>query len=223
MRRGGDDSMRVDEKAEAGVPERSDPSFGAAGVVAGLMLGGAAVFAGVGGYLLATTCWSDTWFSGCRADGVAGGVGFVLLAQVVGTIGYLILRRGPRRPRGRGTGPAGPESDPTSTGSRGAGFLFSAVFSVSLFGVGALAAFWGLFAVGLSCLGHSSCDFQSAVLGLVLILSAEVLWVAGFLVARRVFRRRPWRRDVRIEQPGPGLGDYDVADRRNDGARMSQP
>ncbi len=199
MRGGGDDAMRVDEEAEVGLSGRSEQTFGAAPVVAGLILGGAAVFAIAGGYLLATTCWSGSWFSGCREDGAVGGVGLVVLAQLFGTIGYLVLRRESRNQWRRSAGPEERDLDTTSVALGAVRLWLSVAVSAALFGAGALALFWGLFVLGLACLGNSGCDFQSTTLAAFLMLLAQVLWVAAFVVARWALRRRPWRHDAQRE------------------------
>ena len=173
-----------------------------------LLLGGAAVLGVVGVYFLATTCWAETFEQfeervqfGCRRGGAVSGVGVILLAQFLGVVGFMFYGRAARN---RGGGGGAVDSDPGLALSLPVmgwiRFSLTSVISVVILGVSGFALYWGLFLVGFSCWvwggPPAGCSFSGTAFGLPIGVVGEFLGVAGFLVARRAFRRRPWRRSA---------------------------
>jgi len=48
-------------------------------------------------YSMTTMCWEGRWYTGCRNSGAGDAVGLFLLAQILGLVGFVNLRRASRR------------------------------------------------------------------------------------------------------------------------------
>ncbi|NOX21744.1 MAG: hypothetical protein GXP36_01435 [Actinobacteria bacterium] len=206
--------MRVDEEAGQEVSDQagsaqtlgSTRTFAAFLPAVAFVLGVVAVyFAARGVDILASTCWEDRWYEGCQENGVGKAFGPLLVAQVLGAVGIAVGWRASRSLRGHrvGNGELSPDSRPRVTG--GVRFSLGVVASVLLFGAGVLSLLFGFFVIAFTCWSWQdssiSCTVGDAVYGSAFVVLGEVLWVAGFLVVRRAFRRRPWRHDAQRERP----------------------
>ncbi len=195
MHGGSDDTVRVGNGSESQSTERADTGGSSVGVLAMVLLVGAAVLGALGVYSLANTCWADSWFSGCREDGAAYGVALVLAAQIVGVIGFALLRRASRGYHSRMVVPEGTDPGSRAPAMSGISFLLGVVLSVLLVGVAAYALYMGFLTLAFACWPDPWCEVGSATAGFLSLVSAEIFALGAFVVARHVFRRRPWRRD----------------------------
>ncbi len=199
--------MRVDE---ADIPQPTDrtevPSVRTRRF-AMILLVGAAVLVATGVYFLAETCWSRGFGSvenpiaaGCRREGAGDAFVVFFLAQVAGAAGFLLRRRTSRNRSGVGRVP---ETTPRRPVIGRIQFSLSVVLSVVLLGTAGYVLSWALLAVAYSCWAWQGppvdCSLGVSVVGALLIAFGEALAFAGFLVARRAFRRRPWRRDAPLQ------------------------
>ncbi len=171
-------------------------------VLAVLLLAGAVVLVALGGFWLATTCWADSWFSGCREDGAGYGVVLVLSAQILGVAGVALLRRASRRHRSDTavSAEAGPAS--RSPAMSGISFLLAVALSALLVGVTAYSLYMGFLTLAFACWPDPWCEVGSAVAGAFSLVLAEIIALVALMVARQAFRSRPWRRDAQRERPG---------------------
>ncbi|GBE24782.1 MAG TPA: hypothetical protein ENG98_02525 [Actinobacteria bacterium] len=184
--------MRVDDRAESGSASRAVVPR----VIGGLLLGGAAALVVLSVYSLTTMCWEGRWYSGCRNSGAGDAVGLFLLAQLSGVIGFAILRRTSRRRNFAG--------DRFGAGSRLVTpsrfwFWLAIVLAVVLVASGVVSFLVGLVETVSICFLGMYCEFRYVVLSVSYLALGEGLGFVGFMVARRAFRRRPWRHDAQRE------------------------
>ena len=207
MRRGGDDTVRVDKGAGSPAPEQARSSVDLAKVSALLLLGVALVLVAVAVYfvvsgvgVLASSCWEGRSYPGCQQTGVERSVKPLLVAQVLGGVGLVMLVQVLRRLRGARRVRSGmvPGSMPLvwSHVRFWLDGVVAAVFVVA--GIGSLLS--GLLGLSFACSPDPYCVVEEARSGMIFVVLGEVLVIEGVVVARRVFRRRPWRRDARGEQ-----------------------
>lgn len=187
--------MRVDEQAGPDLTGQAEPSR----LVERLLFAGAALLVVLAGYFLATTCWEGRWYRGCRGQGAGDGIQLILLAQIVGFTGFVKMRRVSRRTQ-----------DHTSRQSLETDELRPAVMNhfwfwptlataVVLVGAGIATFLWSLLLLGFSCWPSPNCVAQEVLFAVAFLALGEALGFAGFLVARRAFRRRPWRHNNPLE------------------------
>ncbi len=178
--------MRVEERDESGSTSRVDVSR----VIGGLLLGGAAALVVLSVYSMTTMCWEGRWYTGCRNSGAGDAVGLFLLAQILGLVGFANLRRASRR-----RGFAGGRFDTGSglVAMSHSWFWLAIVLAVVLVGSGVVSFLVGLVETVSICFLGMYCEFRYVVLSVSYLALGEGLGFVGFMVARRAFRRRPWR------------------------------
>jgi len=208
VRGGGDDTVRVDNESESQTSRRVGIGDSLVRVLAVLLLAGAVVLVAVGGYLVAITCWEVSFVSpggprypGCRDGGLVDAVGLILLAQIPGVVGFAMLRQLSWGLQGRQGAHAEVDGDSNGLEVRYVRFWLGTVLSVLLVVAGVLSLAVGLFSLAFACwtLSDSGCDVRSATIGVAFVLLGEALGAVGWISTRRVFRRRPWRRDAQRE------------------------
>ncbi len=188
--------MRVDDQAGPGLTGQAEPSR----LVERLLFAAAALLVVLAGYFFATACWDGRWYPGCRVERAGNGTDLILLAQIVGFIGFVKMRRVSRRIQGHTS------SQPAETGEPGPvvmnhfWFWLTLAIAVVLVGAGIASFLLGSLAISFGCFTRQTCPIDGTLYGALILALAEALGFVGFLVARRAFRRRPWRRDARGEQ-----------------------
>ncbi|NOX21745.1 MAG: hypothetical protein GXP36_01445 [Actinobacteria bacterium] len=186
--------MRVDDQAEPGLTGQAEPSR----LVERLLFAAAALLVVLAGYFFATACWDGRWYSGCRVERAANGIQLILLAQIVGFIGFVKMRRVSRRIQDH-TSPQSLEGESQPAVMNHLGFWLTLVAAVLLVAAGIASYLLGSFAVAFSCWLSQTCPIGRTIYGALFLALGVGLVFAAFLVAGRAFRRRPWRRNNPLE------------------------
>lgn len=209
---GGHGAMRVDEVTESSTSGGPRIPFGLVRVVGVTLLAGAAVLAVVAVYFLATTCWDYLDYSwqereqfGCRTEGALEAFYPLVIAQFLGALGFVVLRRASRRRQGSGVAPTDTGSEPGPPATSSFRFWSTVALSVLLLGVSLASLLYGLIIVAFACWEWqgpaTGCALRVAKFGLGFAVLGGVLGIGAFLIAGWAIRRRPWRRDAQEEHP----------------------
>ncbi|GBE24783.1 hypothetical protein BMS3Bbin02_01058 [bacterium BMS3Bbin02] len=186
--------MRVDEESGSSEAGRPEGGVGSGVTFTRLLLLGSGLLVALAMYFLATTCWEGRWYAGCRTSRLGSALGTVFVAQVFGSIGFVRLRRASRRGRSSTPGQGAMSGPPPMRHFR---FWLMIVVALVLVGAGVASFVWGTSEAAIfACWLSSDCGVAQVIVGVSFIVLGEVFGVVGFFVARRAFRRRPWRRNT---------------------------
>ncbi|GBE24784.1 hypothetical protein BMS3Bbin02_01059 [bacterium BMS3Bbin02] len=183
--------MRVDDQAGPGLTGQAEPSR----LVERLLFAAAALLVVLAGYFFATACWDGRWYPGCRVERAGNGTDLILLAQIVGFIGFVKMRRVSRQIQDR-TSSQSLEGEPKPAVMNHFQFWLTLVSVVLLVAAGMASYLWGGLTVSISCWNSQTCPIDRTLYGALVLAVGVGLVFAAFLVAGRAFRRRPWRRNT---------------------------